>query len=389
MNGLDYFLAVVLVAAAAHGLFLGAVSQVISFGGLWGGLAVAVVLAPHTRALGHDPTTRIILVVATLVLVPAVAIAAARTVGVHVWRAVQRARLGLVDKLGGAVIAVVAALLAAWMVAGVVGRLPNPSVSAEIETSTILRAVDRTMPAPPAVFSRIGRLLDPLGFPDVFAQFEPNAPAPLPLPADPVVRAAVARVGASVVKVEGGACGQVQEGSGFAVAPGMVVTNAHVVAGVQRPVVIDRVSSHRAATILFDPALDVAVLQVPGLDVPPLTFASAPAGRGTEGVIMGYPGGGPFAAGPAVVLSRVDAMGRDIYGRSLITRAVYYLNGVVRPGNSGGPLVRADGTVVGVVFARSVADPNIAYALTSDEVARRVATAVAGAAPVGTGSCAA
>lgn len=389
MNGLDYFLVVLLVAAAVHGLFLGAVSQVISFGGLWGGFALAVVLAPHVRAIGHDPTTRIILVVVTLVAVPAVVTAAAHTLGMPVWRAVQRARLRPLDKAGGAVVAVVAALLAVWITATVVGRLPNPSVAAEIETSAILRRVDRAMPAPPAVFSRIERLLDPLGFPDVFAQFEPTAPSPLPLPADPVVRAAVARAGESVVKIEGGACGAVQEGSGFAVAPGVVVTNAHVVAGVHRPVVIDRAASHRATTILFDPRLDVAVLEVSGLEAPPLAFAGAPAGRGSEGVVMGFPGGGFFSAVPAVVLSRVDAVGRDIYARGLITRAVYYLQGVVRPGNSGGPLVRADGTVLGVVFARSVANPDLGYALTGDEVAARVRAALAQPTPVGTGSCAA
>jgi S1-C subfamily serine protease len=389
VNLLDVFLVVVAVAALLHGLALGAVAQLISFAGLAGGLALSVVVAPWLRSLSGDPTVRLGLVVGTLLVVPAVTTTLARTAGVGAWRLVQRARLGAVDAAGGAAIAVVATLLVAWLVAGMLSRLPDPTVTTEIQQSTILRRIDAVMPAPPAIFSRIGRLLDPLGFPDVFAQFEPTPPADLPPAADPVVRAAVERDAASVVRIEGAGCGDIQEGSGFVVAADMVVTNAHVVAGVARPVVLDGRGPHAATAVLFDPRLDVAVLRAADLAGRPLPLAPATVPRGTAAVVMGYPGGGPFRAGGAAVLARTEAVGRDIYGRGLAVRSIYQLHATIRPGNSGGPAVGADGAVIGVVFARSTSDPTLGFALTADEVEARIRPTLQRPVPTATGGCAA
>jgi S1-C subfamily serine protease len=258
-----------------------------------------------------------------------------------------------------------------------------------VQHSAILRALDDHLPNQPRVLARVGRLFNPFGFPDVFAQFEPNAAPSLPLPADPVVRAAVAAAAPSTLKIEGFACGDIQEGSGFVVAPGMVATNAHVVAGVRAPAVLDRAGSHRSTPVFFDPKEDIAVLRVSGLTEPALRLLPSTVGRGTEGVALGYPGGGPLHASPAVVLSEVSALGRDIYGRSLTVRDVYQLRADIRPGNSGGPLVRPDGTVAGVVFARSSLNPDLGFALTSASVRARVASAEASTHAVTTGPCAA
>src|SRR5204863_3533277 len=103
----------------------------------------------------------------------------------------------------------------------------------------------------------------------------------------------------------------------------------------------------------FDPNLDLAVLHVPGLAAPTLPMTSGVVGRGTQGAVLGYPGGGPLSTGPAAVLREETALGRDIYGQGLTTRDIYELQAVVRPGNSGGPVVNTQGTVIGVVFARS------------------------------------
>jgi S1-C subfamily serine protease len=204
-----------------------------------------------------------------------------------------------------------------------------------------------------------------------------------------VVRAAVAAAGASTVKIEGSGCGGISEGSGFVVAPDLVVTNAHVVAGIKRPFVIDKDGVHRTSTVLFDPKLDVAVLRTQGVKDPPLQLLARPVARGTEAAVLGYPGGGPFQAKPAVVLSEAPAVGRDIYGRGITTRDIYQLRADVRPGNSGGPLVRSDGFVVGVVFARSSLNPDLGFALTSVDVRDRVTQAEARRGTVTTGSCAA
>lgn len=389
MNAVDLLLLALLAAAIGHGLTLGAAAQVISFAGLWGGLAVAAVLAPHVRELGDDPTTRLALLVATLVVVPAGTTTAARVLGVRAWRAIQRARLGIVDAAAGAFLAATATLILCSLVASVIAKIPAPAVTTPIQQSTILRTADRVLPPAPAVFARIGRLLDPLGFPEVFAGLEPAPPADLPAPADPVVRAVVGKARPSVVQIRGEACGASQRGSGFVVRPGLVVTNAHVIAGVARPTIVDRRGvTHRARAVFFDPRVDLAVLEASTLSAPALAFAPA-VDRGAQGAVMGYPHGGPFRAGGAVVLSRRDAVGRDIYGRSLTTRTIYLLRADVEPGNSGGPVVAVDGSVIGVVFARSAANPDIGYALPSDDVAARIGPALEQRRGVSTGECAA
>jgi S1-C subfamily serine protease len=363
--------------------------QVSSFVGLWAGLALGATLAPLVSRLGGGSFSRALLALGTLVVVTLLVSGLARTAGVRVWARIRRGRLGRLDAVAGAVVGGVATLLVVWLLASMAARLPAPSLTDEIQHSRILRALDDRLPAPPRIFARLGRLFDPLGFPDVFAQFEPNPEPSLPLPADPVVRAAVAAAGQSTLKIEGFGCGGIQEGSGIVVAADLVLTNAHVVAGISRPVVIDRAGSHRSTPVLFDPKLDVAVLRTSGLSAPPLRLYPSTVGRGTEGAALGYPGGGPFKAVPAVVLSEIPAIGRDIYGRSLTTRDVYEVRADVRPGNSGGPLVRADGAVVGVVFARSSLAPNLGFALTSAGVRPRVLAAQTRAAPTSTGECAA
>ena len=144
---------------------------------------------------------------------------------------------------------------------------------------------------------------------------------------------------------------------------------------------------------LFDPRLDIAVLRVRGLTDPALPVLSSVVGRGTTGVVLGYPGGGPLTARKAGVAAPFDAVGLDIYGGSQTTREIYQLDAVVQPGNSGGPLVAsgdsgiADGTVIGVVFARSTSNADVGYAVAMPAVTADVARAQAGNQTVGTGNC--
>ena len=151
-------------------------------------------------------------------------------------------------------------------------------------------------------------------------------------------------------------------------APGLVVTNAHVIAGIPAPVVVDRSGPHQTTVVLFDPSYDLAVMRVGGLTEPPLVLDPANAPRGTQSSVLGYPGGGPFTAMAAGVMAEFEAEGRDIYGQGLTVRNVYEIQAVVRPGNSGGPLVLPGGKVIGVVFSRSTTNGDIGYALTSPGV---------------------
>jgi S1-C subfamily serine protease len=199
---------------------------------------------------------------------------------------------------------------------------------------------------------------------------------------------AVARAGASVVEIVGVGCGDVQEGSGFAVSPDLVVTNAHVVAGVPQPDVVLRSGSEVAAkVVLFDSHFDLAVLQVSGLDVKPLQLDPKDVGRSTSAAVLGYPGGGGFSAVPAGVMADIDAWGQDIYGKGITLRDIYEIQAEVIPGNSGGPLVLPSGEVIGVVYSRSISDSKVGYALASPGVLSRVRSAEQDSAAVSTGAC--
>ncbi len=389
MNLVDIVLIVLLVASAIHGIKLGAAVQVMSFGGFWLGLFLGAVLAPLAASLFSSPLSKATASLIVLFGMATLLGGGGREIGVRAWRALTRARLAAADAGAGAVIAVIATLLVAWLVASMLITGGDHTLSAQIEGSAILRTVDRALPPAPSVFSRIQRLISSAGFPQVFAGFAPITAGPVTLPTAPVLRAAVIAAGSSTVKVEGVGCGQIQEGSGFAVAPHLVLTNAHVVAGIANPVVIDGAGRHAAVPVLFDPGYDVAVLRVDTLSDRVLRLDPALVARGAQGAVLGYPEGGPFNAQPAGVRSEFNATGRDIYGQGLVTRAVYELQALVLPGNSGGPLVEANGEVLGVVFSRSVVTPDVGYALASPHVAVLAQQAAATTGPSGTGACAA
>ena len=168
----------------------------------------------------------------------------------------------------------------------------------------------------------------------------------------------------------------------------MIATNAHVVAGISHPYVQDGNGTHSGTVIWFDPDLDFAVLRVPNLAGHSLVVDDNKVKVGTAGAVLGYPGGGPVTAKPAAVSNQFTASGRDIYGRGNTLRSVYELRADVIPGNSGGPLVDKNGTVIGVIFAESTTYQHVGYALTSDQIKDEVNQAAAGNQPVGTGQCA-
>jgi S1-C subfamily serine protease len=239
----------------------------------------------------------------------------------------------------------------------------------------------------PSVFSRVQAFLSAEGFPPVFVGLSPPVAGPVELPDAAETAAIAGQASDSVVKVLGLACGDLQEGSGFVAAHGLVVTNAHVVAGESSTDVVIGGSSYRATTVLFDPSFDLAVLRTAAPLGPPLPIASAQVGRGTKAAVLGYPEDGGLTVDAAGVTAVLDAEGRDIYNEGLVIRSVYQLEANVRPGNSGGPLVSAGGAVVGVVFSRSTVDADVGYALASPGVLQRVLEAEQSKTAVGNGAC--
>jgi S1-C subfamily serine protease len=387
MNIVDLVVLGVVALAAIQGLRLGAVVQVLSFGGFLIGLYLGARLASVTVRDVHSQSMRTLVALGTMLGVAVVCSVAGRLAGNFIFRHVHRGFLGPVDSGLGVVVAVVASLLVVWLLANTLINSSSLSLNSSIDQSRIIRSLDRVLPAPPSVFSQVQSFLSSEGFPPVFAQLAPASAGPVSVLGSGDLQEAVMHAGASTVKIVGQGCGQIQEGSGFIVGPGLVVTNAHVIAGIPHPVVEDLHGTHPTTVVSFDPNYDLALLRVSGLTEPSLTLDPVNASRGTEAAVLGYPGGGPFTAVSAGVMAEFEAEGRNIYGQGLTVRNVYELQAIVRPGNSGGPLVLPDGEVVGVVFSRSTTDSDVGYALTSPGVLSRVQGATFDTAAVGTGAC--
>lgn len=304
-------------------------------------------------------------------------------------RSLLRVRPALkADSVLGAVAGVVVAAILAWFVAGSVqGALPT-GASEAVAQSRVLRGIDRVMPTKAdRFFAGVRQMVDDRGMPDLYAG--PIAPVEPP-PTGAIRGRGVARAAASIVKVTGiaNSCGLAQEGSGWVAAPHRVVTNAHVIAGVEHP----RVQvggtgrSYPATPVVFSQDRDLAVLAVPGLNAPPLPTGAA-LSRGDAAVVAGFPENGPYRLDGARVNSRLHALGTDIYGQPAAPREVYAITGRVQPGNSGGPLLSSTGQVVGTVFAKSARGAPTGYVLTLDESRPVVEEAAHATAPVPTGAC--
>jgi len=285
----------------------------------------------------------------------------------------------------------VSVLLVAWFLGTALAHSALTGVARQIQHSRVLTAIDRMMPSSAKTWdAAFRRLVQQNGFPQVFGAIGAERIVPVS-PPDPKVAAsrAVRVAEPDIVKITGVAnsCRRQLEGSGFLYASQHVMTNAHVVAGVHSPTVITSDGAHLDATVvLYDPRRDVAVLYVPGFTRAPLSFAGV-ADRGQSAVVAGYPQNGPFTAVAARVRARQPAQGPDIYQSRQVTREIYAVYAVVRPGNSGGPLLAPDGQVYGVVFAASVDDPKTGYALTAHEVESDATSGAGRTAAVSTQGC--
>lgn len=383
----DVVLIALMLFAAVQGLRLGAVVQVASFGSFVLGLYLGALLAPYAAESVRSAGSRSTVALATIVTCGIVFGIAGHLISSAYLRRVTTSTVAHLDRAVGGVVAVIATLVVTWLLANTLVSSSFVTLNAAIANSRIVRAMDDVMPAPPAVFSRVQGFLAEQGFPSVFAQMAPISTGTIVLPGAAVLDRAVNAAGPSTVKIQGDGCGEIIEGSGFVAAPGIVVTNAHVVAGVAHPTVQDGLGVHAAQVIEFDPNFDMAILRVPTLTDPALTLDPGMVRTGQVAAVLGYPGGGPFTAGAAGVLEIFDAEGRNIYGTGLTQRTVYELQAVVRPGNSGGPLVEPDGQVVGMVFSRSTTNDDVGYALTSPDLLQRLLHSSANGPAVSTGAC--
>ncbi|MCZ4608706.1 MarP family serine protease [Streptomyces chartreusis] len=373
MDLLDILLLLVILAYAASGYRRGLVAGCVSLAGFVGGAVIGVWILPWMMDLVTPGTTQATVTAVLTVLVPAVAVhELAGRLALRLRRELDRGPLRVADGVGGAVANSVAVLIVAWVAASVLAASSSPLLTSAIRDSRLLGTVQDAMPeTTPAWFSRATSALTEAGFPQVFNPFENESTAEVAKPTgDSVTAAATNAAKLSTVKIEGSSGTQGREGSGFVYSPRHVMTNAHVVAGIDEPSV--RVGgvgrSYESRVVLFDPERDVAVLYVPELRAPVLKFDDE-AGRGDSAVVAGYPEDGDLNLQAATVANRVRATGQNIYNDDTVTREIYSIRSTVRPGNSGGPLLTTDGKVFGVVFARSTSDDETGYVLTAAEVA--------------------
>ncbi|WP_342447237.1 MarP family serine protease [Streptomyces anulatus] len=365
MNVLDILLLLAAVWFAVIGYRQGFVVGILSVMGFLGGGLVAVYLLPviWDRVTEDAEVSTAVAIGAVVIVIVCASIGQAFTthLGNKLRRYITWSPARALDATGGALVNVVAMLLVAWMIGLLLAGTSLPTLGKEVRSSSVLLGVDRVMPQQaPSWFQDFSSVLAQNGFPQVFSPFanEPITEVKAPDPAlvgSPVA----ARAKKSIVKVVGTApsCGKVLEGTGFVFSERRVMTNAHVVGGVDEPTVQigGEGRLYDAKVVLYDWQRDIAVLDVPDLRARPLQFTGPDddAETGDSAIVAGFPENGAYDVRSARVRARIDADGPDIYHRGTVRRDVYSLYATVRQGNSGGPLLTPDGKVYGVVFAKT------------------------------------
>jgi S1-C subfamily serine protease len=389
----DVVLLVLGVLAVVAGYTNGAIRAAGSLVGLGCGIALGLFLAPTVVgwgvAYGLTGVTQRSIVAGVVILVSAgVVYAIAGGIAALLGKVLRHGPIRWLDSLIGAVLGLLTWSVVVWLLAGFALSTSLATVVQAANSSRVVAVLNGIAPIPSStVLGAMDDALASAGLPKVFEGDEAIKTISAP---DASVPAAVTKSEQSVVTVLASkpACGVDSEGSGWVVQRGRIVTNAHVVAGASSIVVRDSSSGalDRATLVAFDPSRDLAVLDVTGLSAPALEIGEDLA-SGAQAYAAGYPGNGPFTISPQRVRDQVVARGTDIYQSGSVDRSIYSLRGVIRPGNSGGPLLDSTGRVVGVVFARSTTDQDTGYALTLDEL-RPVLSSV-GSAPISSGACSA
>jgi S1-C subfamily serine protease len=391
VNIVDIIVLVAALAYAVGGYRNGAVVGLCSLVGFFGGAAIGAQIArplgSHIAGGQAQVPVAIVSVLVLAMLGQVLAVWGGGRLRQHIkWRGARALDAGV-----GAVLGVVSVLLVAWMVAVPLASSPYPKIVSAVDGSTIVRGVDDAMPGPVrSIYSSLRTFVDRSGFPPVLGDLHSNRIVDVQ-PPDPALlnSPAVTAVHPSVLKIisDAQSCDRGIEGSGFVYAPDHILTNAHVVAGADAVTVQTAKGAQDASVVLFDPKRDVAVLFVPGLNEKPLSFAPKPAATNNSAIVLGYPENGSFDVRPARIRSRETISGHDIYGNGTVDREIYSIRSTVRSGNSGGPLITPQGSVLGIVFATALDSNDTGFVLTDAEVRPDANAGRAATASVDTGHC--
>jgi Trypsin-like peptidase domain/Colicin V production protein len=389
MDLLDAVIILLVLGALASGWRRGLTWVGLSLLGLLVGLVLGALIAPPLarRFADHQPEAQSL--IGTGVFLAVVAIVQGLGTAAGYWLRVATVRTGFarVDSWLGSVLAAVGVLAGAWYLGLVFVDSPWVPLDRQIRDSTILRTLDGIAPRPPAFLASIEQLLRGKSFPNPFATLAPEILPPVSIP-QAVDTPGIHDAASVTSKVYSYGCG-LEAGSSFPIGNDHMITNAHVVAGASR-VEVERPGDSKkitATVVLFNPEIDVAVLYAPGIGLHALNLVDQDPARGTNGAVIGYPGGNGEQVVPAAVRGTETAQGRDIYGTGLVQRRIEVLAAHVIPGNSGGPVVDTSGNAIGLVFAASTVDPTEGYALTIGQISQEVTQGRTSTAAVSTESC--
>jgi S1-C subfamily serine protease len=378
---------------AVNGYRHGLISSAFSFVGFLIGVVIGAQIAgPLASAITDDSVLRVILALVIVFGLAGLGQFGVGLLGTRLRRVITWHPARIVDSVLGTVLSALTVALVAWIVATPLAASPFPTLASQVRQSQILQAVDGALPDPVrTLYQSLRESLDRQGLPDVRDPLTQTVVPDVAAPDDALLsNPVVAQVSGSVVQVSGQApsCSRGINGSGFVYDDERVMTNAHVLAGVDDPRVLAEGEQYDARIVYVDEQVDIAVLAVPGLPQVPLTFSTTERDSGADAIIMGYPGGGDLQVGPARVRDLSDIRGPNFRADGTVSRQVYSLFGQVRSGNSGGPLLDIDGSVLGVVFASAIDDPSTGYALSADQVATAATAGASSSSEVDSGPCA-
>lgn len=311
-------------------------------------------------------------------------------VGNFVQRIIARGPIKLVNKFGGAAFSALAWALVVWLISGFLTGLPISRITNLLNDSTVISKLDENAPDQLRSFVESARAsITNSQLPEVAID---AIVGPEVDPPDPTIlaNANIANAIASVARIESISeeCNTKLSGSGFVIADNLIVTNAHVIAGINKPNV--RIGGKGKAVsgevIYFDPKIDLALIRTSKLSAPALSIGEE-LSRSDMAVVAGFPGGGSLTLIPARVKTVAKSVDSDIYGAGQVTRELYVLRADVQQGDSGAALINDQGKVAGVIFAASATESFVGYALTVTELQRALTLGANNTEPVDTGKC--
>jgi S1-C subfamily serine protease len=386
MDWLDLLIIVFVLSAVARGLKAGVLQLLFSALGFVAGLLLgsqlARLIAPHFSGFFIKLIFILVLEFGLALFLAGVGESLSHRVKYHA----VRLHLGKVNEVAGGIIEVLFTLAIIWFAASALADVRSYNIGQQVKKSFIIQKLNAALPHPPDFFAQLEKIISPNGFPNVFLGLEPQHTTVSPK--NSVNNAMVIAAEKSVVKVQGAGCGGLVFGSGFVAGPGLIVTNAHVVAGIKKPQIVDSKKTYQATTVWFDPNLDIAILRFKNLTDPPLTLSGRVLPDADAVATLGFAGGKLLVVENGAIIDHVTAVGRNIYNQGIINRSVYEVQANIKEGDSGGPLLAPDGTVAGVIFAKAVTQDNIGYALLINQVLPLINQAKQQNAALSTGSCA-